>query len=162
MRITKKGSYRILFSGMNLQLQRGGMGSWMITTSDSSLVNKGFSEVREGIYALYLPPECLHMYSAYKRKMYCIYERYQYSIETIIGDLSVLYPEEKETRRALGLHIYDDSRLKVFYEDFIASVSLIWEEREAIQGFAFDVPHHVSLYKDGEYLSGYIIEDRDV
>lgn len=160
MRITKKGSCRILFSGMNLQLQKGEIGSWMITTSDPSLVDKGFSEVREGIYVLHLRPEYLHMYSAYKRRMYCIYEGYKYSIETIIGDLAVLCPEEKETRRALGLHIYDDSRLKVFYEDFIASASLIWEEREAIQGFVFDVPQHVSLYKDGEYLCECTIEDR--
>lgn len=162
MRITKKRKLSNTFSGMNLQLQKGEIGSWMITTSDPSLVDKGFSEVREGIYVLHLPPECLHMYSAYKRRMYCIYAGYKYSIETIIGDLAVLYPEEKKTRRALGLHIYDDSRLKVFYEDFIASTSLVWEEREAIQGFVFDVPQHVYLYKDGEYLCGCTTEDRDV
>ena len=162
MRITKKEAIEYFFSGMNLQLQKGKIGNWMITTSDLSLVNKGFSEVCEGIYVLHLPPECLHMHSAYKRRMYCIYAGYKYSIETIIGDLAVLYPEEKKTRRALGLHIYDDSRLKVFYEDFIASTSLVWEEREAIQGFVFDVPQHVYLYKDGEYLCGCTTEDRDI
>lgn len=162
MRIIKKGSYRILFSGENLQLQRGGNGRWKITTSDSSFVEKGFVEVREGIYILYLPPESLHIYSGYKRRMYCIYKGYKYSVETVFDDLAVLYPEEKNTRKALGLHIYDDSRLKVCYEDFIASSSLIWEEREAIKGFRFDVPLYVFLYKNGEYVSGWTVEDRDI
>jgi len=55
-------------------------------------------------------------------------------------------------RRNLKLNDHDDSRIEVPYEEFIASSPIIWEEREPISDFVFDVEPLVYLFKDNSYI----------
>ena len=64
----------------------------------------------------------------------------------------ILYPNERKTRRYLKLYDHDDSRIRVPYEEFMASSPIIWEERKPISDFVFDVDPMVFLFKDGEYI----------
>ena len=66
--------------------------------------------------------------------------------------LFILYPNERKTRRYLKLYDHDDSRIRIPYEEFMASSPIIWEEREPISDFVFDVEPMVFLFKDGEYI----------
>lgn len=65
------------------------------------------------------------------RKKMCIYKCYNYDVENIWHGLFILYPSEHKTRIHLKLYIYDDSRIEVPCEEFIAS-SHIMMERESL------------------------------
>ena len=90
-------------------------------------------------FKLFLRMDQKYPYSAYESHMYCIYLGYKYNIENIWHGLFVLYPKERKTRRDLKLHDHDDSRIKIPYEEFLASSPIIWEERKPISDFVFDV-----------------------
>ena len=101
--------------------------------------------------------------SAFRRENYCNYQAGKYYLENIIleNDEIILSPE-LETKKKLGLHLYDDRRIHLpFYDDrrihlpydsFVNEVTDIWEERTPIEGFKFDVDPIVYLKKDGVWL----------
>lgn len=155
MKIKLLNSRRILFDGENMRLTAycddSDVWFWKIIGEKSYLAKKGFKK-EEALYTLSFPQGRQYAYSAYESRVYCIYLGYKYFIENIWNGIFILYPDDDKTRRHLKLHIYDDSRIEVPYEEFIASSPTIWEVREPISDFIFDVEPLVYLYKDNSYI----------
>ena len=155
MKIENKTGKRILIGGRDLPLSAycndDNVWFWYIYTKEEVIPGL-FSKSGE-YFKLFLEMGRKYSYPAYEGRMYCIYLGYKYDVENIWhGLLFILYPSERKTRRHLKLHCYDDSRIKVPYEEFIASSPIIWEEREPISDFVFDVEPLVYLFKDGSYV----------
>ena len=154
MKIEKVSGKRILINGKDLRLathcNNGNVWSWYIYTKEE--VNPGLFSKDGEYFKLFLRMDQKYPYSAYESHMYCIYLGYKYDIENIWHGLFVLYPNERKTRRYLKLHDHDDSRIKIPYEEFLASSPIIWEERKPISDFVFDVEPMVFLFKDGVYI----------
>lgn len=89
--------------------------------------------------------------SAYEVSTYCNWEKGLYYLENIWNSIVILSPEF-ETKQKLGLHIYDDKRIEIEYNNFIEGVEEIWEERTPIKGFKFDVEPIYYIKKNGKYL----------
>lgn len=124
---------------------------WEIIGEDPVLMEKGFK--KSGIYyTLSLSQERKYPYPAYEVHRYCIYKGYKYNVENIWHRIFILYPSELKTRRHLKLHPYDDSRVEVPYDEFIASSPTVWEERTPVSDFVFDVEPMVYLFKDNSYI----------
>ena len=70
----------------------------------------------------------------------------------LVADLRIILSPELETKKKLGLHLYDDRRIHLPYDSFVNEVTDIWEERTPIEGFKFDVEPIVYLKKDGVWL----------
>jgi hypothetical protein len=109
----------------------------------------GFVKYNDSISYIKLKRENIE--SAYKVRTRCIYNGWGYEIENIIYGKAILGPE-LETKSHLGLHVYDDKRIEVEYNNFIEEVDEIWEERTPIKGFKFDVEPVHYIKKDGKYL----------
>ena len=154
MKIENKTGERILIGGRDLPLHtycnNDNVWFWYIYTKekvDSRLFSKSGEE-----FELFLKMGQKYPYPAYEGRMYCIYLGYKYDVENIWHGLFILYPNERKTRRHLKLNDHDDSRIEVPYEEFIASSPIIWEEREPISDFVFDVEPLVYLFKDDSYI----------
>ena len=157
MKIKAPSRSRILFEGEDMFLTEycddSNVWFWKIIGDKPFLIERGFKEEEKGtLYTLSLPQKKKYPYPAYDSNMYCIYKDYKYTIENIWHGLFILYPDERKTRRYLKLYDHDDSRIEVPYEEFIASSPIIWEEREPISDFVFDVEPLVYLFKDGSYV----------
>lgn len=126
--------------------------SWTVYSSNPFTIGEGFTEVKPGLYKLSLPEVKDYPYSAYEQNMYCMYMGYKYYVENIFDGVFILYPQERQTRRYLNLHAYDDSRLHIPYNEFIRSHPTIWVERTPIDGFRFDVESTDYLIRDGAWL----------
>ncbi len=154
MKIESKTGKRILIGGRDLPLSaycnNDNVWFWHIYTKEEVDLRL-FSKSGE-YFELFLKMGQKYPYPAYKGRMYCIYLGYKYVVENIWHGLFILYPHERKTRRHLKLHCYDDSRIEVPYEEFIASSPIIWEEREPISDFVFDVEPLVYLFKDDSYI----------
>ena len=154
MKIGRKPGKRILIDGKDLRLDTHCSNDnewfWCIYTKEE-VDPKLFSENGER-FKLLLKMDRKYPYSAYESHMYCIYLGYKYDIENIWHGLFILYPNERKTRRHLKLYDHDDSRIRIPYEEFMASSPIIWEERKPISDFVFDVEPMVFLFKDGEYI----------
>ena len=124
---------------------------WKIIGENPFLIERGFKK-QGALYTLSFPQKRKYPYSAYESRMYCIYLGYKFDVENIWHGLFILYPNERKTRRHLKLNDRDDSRIEVPYEEFIASSPIIWEEREPISDFVFDVEPLVYLFKDDSYI----------
>ncbi len=133
MKIEKKVGKRILINGKELRLDtycnNDNMWFWYIYTKEE-VDSRLFSKSGE-YFKLFLKMDQKYPYSAYE---------------------FILYPNERKTRRYLKLYDHDDSRIEVPYEEFIASSPIIWEEREPISDFVFDVEPLVYLFKDNSYI----------
>ena len=91
--------------------------------------------------------------SAFRRENYCNYQAGKYYLENIILEKKeIILSPELETKKKLGLHLYDDRRIHLLYDSFVNEVTDIWEERTPIEGFKFDVEPIVYLKKDGVWL----------
>ena len=90
-------------------------------------------------------------YSVYRINTYCNYMGDLYCIENIWNDLVVLSPEF-ETKKKLNMHIYDDKRIEVRYDNFIKDVEDIWEVRKPLEGFKFNVEPICYIKKNGEFI----------
>ena len=154
MKIGRKPGKRILINEKDLRLDthcnNDNVWFWCIYAKEE-VDPKLFSKHGE-YFRLLLKMDRKYPYSAYESHMYCIYLGYKYDIENIWHGLFILYPNERKTRRYLKLYDHDDSRIRVPYEEFIASSPIIWEERKPISDFVFDVEPMVFLFKDGEYI----------
>ena len=154
MKIEKKTGRRILIGGRDLPLgaycNNDNVWFWYIYTKEEVIPGL-FSKSGE-YFKLFLEKGRKYSYPAYRGRMYCIYLGYKYDVENIWHGLFILYPNERKTRKHLKLHYYDDSRIEVPYEEFIASSPIIWEEREPISDFVFDVEPLVYLFKDDSYI----------
>ena len=141
IKIEKKTGKRILIGGRDLRLDtycnNDNVWFWYVYTKEE-VVPGLFSKSGE-YFKLFLKMDQKYPYSAYEGHMYCIYLGYKYYVENIYHGLFILYPDEHKTRRHLKLHPYDDRRIEVPYEEFIASSPIIWEERKPISDFVFDV-----------------------
>lgn len=93
---------------------------------------------------LYKDVKAIEIKSAYKVSTFCNYKNGLYYFENIWKEIVILSPE-LETKKKLGLHIYDDRRIEIDYNKFINNVEEIWEERTPIEGFKFDVEPIVYL-----------------
>ncbi len=155
MKIHAPSGSRILFEEEDMFLTEycddNDIWFWKIIGEKPCLIEKGFKE-QGALYTLSFPQKRKYPYSAYEGRMYCIYLGYKYDVENIWHGLFILYPNERKTRRYLKLNDHDDSRIEVPYEEFIASSPIIWEEREPISDFVFDVEPLVYLFKDGSYI----------
>lgn len=77
--------------------------------------------------------------SAYRVRTFCCYQNGKYQInERIVNNTVYLFPD-LETKKKIGFHIYNDNAIEITYDKFINEVEEIWEEREPIEGFKFDV-----------------------
>ena len=154
IKIEKKTGKRILIGGRDLRLDtycnNDNVWFWYVYTKEE-VVPGLFSKSGE-YFKLFLKMDQKYPYSAYEGHMYCIYLGYKYDVENIYHGLFILYPDEHKTRRHLKLHPYDDRRIEVPYEEFIASSPIIWEERKPISDFVFDVEPLVYLFKDDSYI----------
>ena len=91
--------------------------------------------------------------SAFRRENYCNYQAGKYYLENIILEKNeIILSPELETKKKLGLHLYDDRRIHLPYDSFVNEVADIWAERTPIEGFQFDVEPIVYLKKDGVWL----------
>ena len=154
MKIENKIGERILIGGRDLPLgaycNNDNVWFWYIYTKEEVIPGL-FSKSGE-YFKLFLEMGRKYSYPAYEGRMYCIYLGYKYEVENIWHGLFILSPNERKTRRHLKLNDHDDSRIEVPYEEFIASSPIIWEEREPISDFVFDVEPLVYLFKDGSYI----------
>ena len=123
---------------------------WKILSEDPKYIRFGFE--KEGdFYVKKLMVDENYDYSAYEVSTYCNYKNCLYYFENIWNGIVILSPE-LETKKKLGLHIYDDRRIEIDYNKFINNVEDIWEERTPIEGFKFDVEPIHYIKKDGKYL----------
>ena len=156
MKIWMVKTTRVLFEGKDLALASYydyNTKKWYWIIFSESSISMEYGKQTNNDFELWLEQGKSYPYSAYESNMYCIYLGYKYDVENIWhGLLFILYPSERKTRRHLKLHCYDDSRIKVPYEEFIASSPIIWEEREPISDFVFDVEPLVYLFKDDSYI----------
>ena len=147
MKIERKPGKRILIDGKDLRLDTHCSNDnewfWCIYTKEE--VDPKLSSENGECFKLFLKMDQKYTYSA-------IYLGYKYDIENIWHGLFILYPNERKTRRYLNLYDHDDSRIRVPYEEFMASSPIIWEEQKPISDFVFDVEPMVFLFKDGEYI----------
>ena len=154
IKIEKKTGRRILIGGRDLPLgaycNNDNVWFWYIYTKEEVIPGL-FSKSGE-YFKLFLEMGRKYSYPAYEGRMYCIYLGYKYDVENIWHGLFILSPNERKTRRHLKLNDHDDSRIEVPYEEFIASSPIIWEEREPISDFVFDVEPLVYLFKDNSYI----------
>ena len=146
---------RVLFEGKDLALAsyydyNTKKWYWIIFSENS--ISTEYGKQTNNDFELWLEQGKSYPYSAYESNMYCIYLGYKYDVENIWHGLFILYPNERKTRRYLKLNDRDDSRIEVPYEEFIASSPIIWEEREPISDFVFDVEPLVYLFKDDSYI----------
>lgn len=156
MAINKTSRYHILFKGMDLTLVANhgdDTRSWTVYSSNPFTIGEGFTEVQPGLYELSLSEVKDYPYSAYEQNMYCMYMGYKYYVENIFDGVFILYPQERQTRRYLNLHAYDDSRLHIPYNEFIDSHPTVWVERTPIDGFRFDVESTDYLIRDGVWIA---------
>ena len=128
MKIERKPGKRILIGEKDLRLDthcnNDNVWFWYIYTKEE-VDPKLFSKDGE-CFKLLLKMDQKYPYSAYESLMYCIYLGYKYDIENIWHGLFILYPNERKTRRYLNLYDHDDSRIRVPYEEFMASSPIIW------------------------------------
>jgi len=154
IKIESKTGKRILIDGRDLRLatycNNDNVWFWYIYTKEE--VNPGLFSKSGEYFKLFLEMGQKYSYPAYESRMYCIYLGYKYDVENIWHGLFILSPNERKTRRHLKLNDRDDSRIEVPYEEFIASSPIIWEEREPISDFVFDVEPLVYLFKDDSYI----------
>ena len=155
MKIKISKTSRVLFEGKDLALAsyydyNKKRRYWILFSENSISIEKGKQTNND--FELWLEQGKSYPYSAYESRMYCIYLGYKYDVENIWHGLFILYPNERKTRKHLKLHYYDDSRIEVPYEEFIASSPIIWEERKPISDFVFDVEPLVYLFKDNSYI----------
>ena len=154
IKIESKTGKRILIDGRDLRLatycNNDNVWFWYIYTKEE--VNPGLFSKSGEYFKLFLEMGQKYSYPAYESRMYCIYLGYKYDVENIWHGLFILSPNERKTRRYLKLNDRDDSRIEVPYEEFIASSPIIWEEREPISDFVFDVEPLVYLFKDDSYI----------
>ena len=154
IKIESKTGKRILIDGRDLRLatycNNDNVWFWYIYTKEE--VNPGLFSKSGEYFKLFLEMGQKYSYPAYESRMYCIYLGYKYDVENIWHGLFILSPNERKTRRHLKLNDRDDSRIRVPYEEFIASSPIIWEEREPISDFVFDVEPLVYLFKDDSYI----------
>jgi len=114
------------------------------------LENQGFQFYNNVICYKIIDKEVLD--SAFEVATFCDFNNNKYYLENIWDNkLAVLSPE-LETKKNLGLNIYDDRRIEVDLDEFINNVKTIWEERNPIEGFKFDVEPTRYIKKDGVYL----------
>ena len=155
MKIKAPSGSRILFEEEDMFLTEycddDDIWFWKIIGENPFLIERGFKK-QGALYTLSFPQKRKYPYPAYEGRMYCIYLGYKYDVENIWHGLFILYPNERKTRRYLKLYDHDDSRIEVPYEEFIASSPIIWEEREPISDFVFDVEPLVYLFKDDSYI----------
>jgi hypothetical protein len=154
IKIESKTGKRILIGGRDLQLgaccNDDNVWFWCVYTKEEVIPGL-FSKSGE-YYKLFLEMDRKYSYPAYESSMYCIYLGYKYDVENICHGLFILYPSEDKTRSHLKLHVYDDRRIEVPYEEFIASSPIVWEERQPIPHFVFDVEPLVYLFKDNSFI----------
>ena len=152
IKITKTS--RVLFEGKDLALvsyyDYKKKRYWILFSENSISIENGKQTNND--FDLWLEQGKSYPYSAYESNMYCMYKDYKYTIENIWHELFILYPNERKTRRYLKLYDHNDSRIEVPYEEFIASSSIIWEERKPISDFIFDVEPLVYLFRDNSYI----------
>jgi hypothetical protein len=74
--------------------------------------------------------------SAFYVSTYCTINNDKYYLENIINNKVILAPDD-ETKKKLGIHIYDDRRIEMKYAEFMSTVSEIWEERQPFANFKF-------------------------
>lgn len=74
--------------------------------------------------------------SAYFVNTLCKYQNGRYYIENAVNNKIILNPDD-ETKKKLGLHIYDDRRIEIEEDVFLNNVSEIWEERRKFEDFNF-------------------------
>jgi hypothetical protein len=82
----------------------------------------------------------------------CVYKQNVYSINTFNNrnnGIIVLLPTQ-ETHDKLGLHPYNDGWTEVNLDDWCRDVEEIWQVREPIEGFVFDVAPVVYIKKKDE------------
>jgi len=135
----KNGKW-IHFNGeyLNLVYSHVNEPCWKVITKNPKYVKFGF-EIKEDYCVKTFKIDELHNNSAYNLLTYCNYKRGVYFLENIWNNKAILSPELK-TKIQLGIHAYDDRRIEVNYEQFMEEVEEIWEKREPIEGFVFDVP----------------------
>lgn len=88
--------------------------------------------------------------SAYSVTTFCKYKSGKYSIEFISDKEVSLNPDINTLTEVLGKHPYDHGiyKLEISYNEFIANVSIIWEERKKISGFPFKIEKVAYLKTD--------------
>jgi len=95
--------------------------------NEEELKNKAYIDIKKN-----------EIESAYEIGTFCKYKDGVYYVENILDNKMVVLSPEIDTKKILGLHIYDDRRIEVEFNQFVSEVEEIWEERKAIEGFVFD------------------------
>lgn len=109
------------------------------TDINSEVLKEGFSRYEnKGLESkVFIDLIANEIKSAYHSSTYCVLDGNTYYLENIINNKVILAPND-ETKKKLGLHVYDDRRIEMEYKEFISSVSEIWEERKPFDNFKFD------------------------
>ena len=118
------------------------------TTNIKEIISKyNFKERRSkysGSISYRLKAEENSKIRAYEVKTFCIYNKFKFFIDNIFEEKYILRPlaEAQDYFKDFPRHGYDP-----VYEAEESELEEIWEEREAIEGFVFDVEPIVSLKK---------------
>jgi hypothetical protein len=128
-----------------------GLRQWELITDDLEIATRyHFVINNNSYYSLSLIKS--HEIRAFSLNTMCTYRGGGYSISTVNNrnnNLVVLLPTQ-ETHDKLGLHPYNDGWTEVNLDDWRRDVEEIWQVREPIDGFVFDVAPMVYIKKKDE------------
>jgi hypothetical protein len=125
-------------------------GGFCFITNDEVIINK-YGFVFDG-YGYRLITQRNVGIDAFWLKTYCAYNKGVYDIETINhnGNNTVYLFPDRDTHLKLGLNPHDDGGIGVNLADWRRDVEEIWQVREPIEGFVFDVAPIVYIKKKDE------------
>lgn len=105
----------------------GSSSGWIISMKDVKDIKLTNKEAKNNIK------------SAYSVTTFCNYKSGKYSIDFISEEEVALNPDINTLTKVLGKHPYEHGvyKLEISYNEFLANVSTIWEERKKISGFPF-------------------------
>jgi|GEM_PF-2742776 hypothetical protein len=160
---------KIDFHGKTLRLGFAyadqGSNYWRVATNDPAEQTQGFTpvtgtyvghdhqRVQRTHYVLRLPGSP-SQYSAYRPVRFpCLYRGDAYWVASLWEDGRVFLGPGERAKRKLGIPPRDDRNVELTYAELLAAGATIWEIREPIASFRFDVAPLVVLLRRGQEVA---------
>lgn len=121
------------------------------STMEKSIIDK-YNFSYDG-YSYRLPVSKINNESAFKVSNYCLYKGLKFFIDNSNENELLLRPASADAEIFLGFKPYSYQASEASIVIDIENVSEIWEEREPIEGFKFDVDSIKYLKKNGKWLN---------
>lgn len=135
------------YSGVEGQFWKTEGETYRVQIDKKNNTLKGFKEydIPELNDKVYIDISVNEIESAYYVYTFCKFRGGVYHFENIWNNTAILIPDS-DTKKQLGLHVYDDRRVEINLQEFINEVEKIWENYLPYSDFPFPI----ELEKDVE------------